>query len=51
MSKKRVFASYRGSKGYSQKDLAKLLGVKQQAVSSWEIGRTISQTTPIATDS
>ncbi len=40
MNKKRVFADYREKKGYSQAYLAKLLGVKQQAVSSWELGRT-----------
>lgn len=40
MNKRRVFAVYRERKGYSQAELANLLGVKQQAVSSWELGRT-----------
>ena len=34
-----LFRSYRESKGYSQEDIAKKLGITQQAVERWENGK------------
>jgi len=31
----------RQKNGYSQEELATILGIKQQTLSSWEIGRTL----------
>lgn len=41
MLKKRKISWYREEYGYSQMEVAKILSVTQQSVSSWETGRTI----------
>lgn len=41
MREKRKFTQCREAKGYSQLELANLMSVTQQSVSSWEVGRTI----------
>lgn len=41
MREKRKFTQFREASGYSQLELANLMSVTQQSVSSWEVGRTI----------
>lgn len=41
MREKRKFTQCREAKGYSQIELANLMSVTQQSISSWEVGRTI----------
>lgn len=41
MLKKRKISWYRQEYGYSQMEVAKILLVTQQSISSWETGRTI----------
>ena len=38
-----VIEKYRKAKGYSQHDLAKLMGVTQTTVSHWETGKVFPQ--------
>jgi len=38
---KNNLSTVRQKNGYSQEELATILGVKQQTLSSWEIGRTL----------
>lgn len=40
MREKRKFTQCREAKGYSQIELANLMSVTQQSISSWEVGRT-----------
>ena len=40
MREKRKFTQCREAKGYSQLELANIMSVTQQSVSSWEVGRT-----------
>ncbi len=40
MGEKRKFTQCREAKGYSQIELANLMSVTQQSISSWEVGRT-----------
>lgn len=40
MREKRRLSLYRETKGYSQIEIANMMSVTQQSVSSWEVGRT-----------
>ncbi|MBS7577098.1 MULTISPECIES: helix-turn-helix transcriptional regulator [unclassified Enterococcus] len=41
MKEKRRLSLYREAKGYSQIEIAEMMSVTQQSISSWETGRTI----------